>query len=230
MKRVVFITGASRGIGLATAKKFAAEGFDVAGFYKNNPGPEVPGVTYFQVDIANPSSIEGSFTKAFETFGRIDVLVNCAGIYGYKKLQEYPLELMDSVINTNERGTYLFTKVALTRFTEGAIVNVASIAGQIGSVDPVYAGTKGAILAFTKSMARALAPKIRVNCVAPGITESDMARGMDEEALRQRIEATLLKKIATPEDIASGIYFLASESAGHITGACLDVSGGAVLR
>ena len=94
----------------------------------------------------------------------------------------------------------------------------------------MYAGTKAAILGFTKSMAKALAPRIRVNCVAPGVTESDMTKNMNQERLDQLINMSLLKKVAKPEDVANGIFFLASEEAGHITGACLDINGGYVLR
>jgi len=112
----------------------------------------------------------------------------------------------------------------------GSIVYISSTAAQIGSTDPVYAGTKSAILGLTKTMAKALAPKIRVNCVAPGVTNSDMTKSMKPERLSQLIEMSLLKRIAEPEDIANAVYFLANEESRHITGACLDVNGGYVLR
>ena len=140
------------------------------------------------------------------------------------------METMSRVIGVNEMGMYLVTKEVLNYMTEGAMVFVASTAAQDGSSDPVYAGTKSAVLGFVKSMAKALAPKIRVNCVSPGVTESDMTKNMNPERLKQLIDMTLLKKAAVPQDIASGIYFLASEEAGHITGACLDINGGYVLR
>lgn len=223
MDKVVFITGASRGIGLATAKKFADNGWRVAGFSNKTEG-------YYQMEMNDYDSIQRAIKKAAADFGRVDCLVNCAGIFGYKNLQQYDVETMTKVIGVNEMGMYLVTKEVLNYMTEGAMVFVASTAAQVGSSDPVYAGTKSAVLGFAKSMAKALAPKIRVNCVSPGVTESDMTKNMNPERLKQLVDMTLLKKAAVPEDIANGIYFLASEDAGHITGACLDINGGYVLR
>lgn len=230
MEKVVFITGASRGIGLATAQKFVQEGWLVSGFYKNNPGPEIVGVKWYQADITKYSQVEESFSKAFSDFQRIDCLVNCAGIFGYKKLEDYPEELMDEIMATNEKGTYFCTKFVASKMTAGSMVNIASSAAQVGSSDPIYAASKGAILSFTKAMAKALAPKIRVNAVSPGPTATSMMEGYDPERVEQLREMALLKKIAQPEEIAAGIYFLASDQASHITGTCLDISGGYVLR
>lgn len=230
MNKVAFITGASRGIGLATAKRFVKEGWQVAGFYKNKPGPEISGVKWYQVDVTKSSEIKKSFNQAFSDFKRINCLVNCAGLFGYKKLADYPEELMDQVIATNEKGTYFCTKFVIGKMTEGSVVNIASSAAQVGSSDPVYAAAKGAILSFTKAMAKALAPKIRVNVVSPGPTATDMMKDYDPKRIEQLKEMSLLKKIAQPEEIAAGIYFLASDDASHITGICLDISGGYVLR
>lgn len=225
MDKVVFITGASRGIGAACVKKFSDNGWKVAGFYNKTQTKN-----YYQLDVADPDSIKKAFERAFSDFGRVDCLVNCAGIFGYKNLVDYDWELMEKVIHVNEVGTYWCTKEILKYMQNGSVVNISSTAAQIGSTDPVYAGTKAAVLGFTKAMAKALAPKIRVNCVAPGVTESDMTKNMNQERLDQLINMSLLKKVARPEDIANGIYFLAGEEAGHITGACLDINGGYVLR
>ena len=230
MKKVVFITGASRGIGLATAKKFASNGWGVAGFYNRNEGPKLDNVNWYQLEISSYQSVKGSFQKAFKDFGRIDCLVNCAGIFGYTDLAGYDEELIDKVISVNEKGTYLCIKEILGKMSEGSIVNLSSTAAQVGSSDPVYAGTKSAILGFTKSMAKALAPKIRVNCIAPGAADTDMMKNYKPERVAQLKEMTLLKRLAEPEDIANAIYFLASSESKHITGACLDVNGGYVLR
>ncbi|MBI4157909.1 SDR family oxidoreductase [Candidatus Woesebacteria bacterium] len=230
MKKTAFITGGSRGIGLATAEKFIKEGWQVASFYKNKPGPEITGVKYFQMDIVSPKDIEEAFDAAFSEFKRVDAFVNCVGIFGYRALQYYDLDLLDEVIDTNEKGAYLVTKKIVSLMTGGSIVYVSSTAAQIGSTDPVYAGTKAAMLGLTKSMAKDLAPDIRVNCVAPGVTNSDMTKSMNPDRLKQLIEMTLLKRIAEPRDIANAIYFLASDNAKHITGACLDINGGYVLR
>lgn len=230
MNKVVFIAGASRGIGLATAKKFASSGWHVAGFYHQNKGPQVKNIWWYQLEIASYSSIQSAFGKAFTDLGRVDCFVNCVGIFGYKNLAEYDEELLDKVIAVNERGAYLCTKEILGKIQEGSIIYISSTAAQIGSTDPVYAGTKSAMFGLTKSMAKALAPKIRVNCIAPGVTRSDMTKNMKPERLQQLIDMTLLKRAADPEDIANSIYFLASDEAKHITGACLDINGGYVLR
>ena len=230
MNKTVFITGASRGIGLATVKKFLKKGWQVAAFYNQKPGPELQGCKWYKLEISDYESIKSSFTQAFNDYGNINGLVNCAGLFGYKGLLDYDLELMNKVIDVNEKGTYLAVKEIIGKMKEGTIVNISSTAAQVGSTDPIYAATKAAILAFTKSMAKALAPNIRVNCVAPGVTNSDMAKNMKPERLAQHKEMTLLKRIAEPEDIANTIYFLSSDESKHITGACIDVNGGYVLR
>jgi len=227
---VVFITGASRGIGRATVDKFLKEGWKVAGFYRETKVEDANEAKFYQMDVVDNDSIEKAFQKAYQDFGRIDAFVHCVGIFGYKNLAQYDLETMENVVAINEVGTYVATKQILNFLKNGSLVYISSTAAQIGSFDPVYSGTKGAVLAFVKSMAKALAPNIRVNSVAPGVTESDMVKSRNQERLDQEIGTSLLKKIAEPADIANGIYFLSSEQASHITGACLDINGGYVLR
>ncbi len=230
MKKVVFITGASRGIGFASVTRFVAEGWQVAGFYKNAPGPQMAGVKWYQVDIRQSQSIKDSFATAMSDFGQIDCLVNSAGVMLYKQLTDYDDESLEEVVSINEKGTYLFTQATLGHMRQGSIINLSSTVAHVGSSDPIYAATKGAILSFTKAMAKALAPNIRVNSVAPGATMTDMMKNHDPKRLEELKEASLLKKIAQPEEIAAGIYFLASEDASHITGICLDINAGYVLR
>lgn len=230
MNKVVFITGASRGIGLATALKFVSEGWQVAGFYNDTPGPLTEGVKWYQVDLKNASDIIPAFEKALADLGHIDCLVNNAGVMLYKKLSDYDSASMDEIMSVNEKGLYLFTKVALEHMKSGSIVNLSSTTAHVGSSDPLYAATKGAVLAFTKSMAKAAAPNIRVNAVAPGPTMTDMMKHHDPKRMEELKEQSLLKRIADPKEIAAGIYFLASDDAANITGACLDINAGYVLR
>lgn len=230
MQKVAFITGASRGIGRATVDKFLAEGWHVAGFYRETKVEGLENAKFYQMDVVDNDSIEKAFGQAFTDYGRVDVLVHCVGIFGYKNLEQYDLETMSNVVATNEVGTYVTTKNILKYLKNGSLIFISSTAAQIGSFDPVYSGTKGAVLAFAKSMAKALAPGIRVNCVAPGVTETDIVKSRNQETLDQEIGISLMKKIALPSDIANGIYFLVSEQAAHITGACLDINGGYVLR
>ncbi|OGD05916.1 hypothetical protein A2379_00060 [Candidatus Amesbacteria bacterium RIFOXYB1_FULL_47_13] len=230
-KKTVFITGASRGIGAATAKKFLAEGWQVAGFYVNNRVEDGENIKYYQADVSDERSIKEAFGKAFLDYKRVDCLVNCAGVLEDKYLDEYNKALMQKVMDVNEVGVYLCTKEVIGKMEEGAIVTISSTAGQVGSSDPIYAATKAAVVAFSKSMAVMLAPKVRVNCVAPGLADTDMGRfGWSQGEFQKRAEMIPLRKIASPQDIANGIYFLASDQAAHITGACLDINGGYVLR
>jgi meso-butanediol dehydrogenase/(S,S)-butanediol dehydrogenase/diacetyl reductase len=118
MKKVVFITGASRGIGLATVKKFVTNGWKVAAFYNKTEGPKLENVNWYQLEISEHRSIKESFGKAFKDLGRIDSFVNSAGISGYKNLLEYDEELMDKVIGVNEKGMYLSTKEVLSKMSD----------------------------------------------------------------------------------------------------------------
>ncbi len=227
---VVFITGASRGIGAATVKKFIDNGWNVVGFYNDNKTDDTEKVKYLKMDITSSESIALVFKQAYEVWGQVDALVNCAGLFGYKKLMDYDEELMDKVIAVNEKGTYLTTRAVLGYMQEGSIVHVSSTAGQVGSTDIVYAGTKGAVAAYVKSAAKQLAPKIRINCVAPGPTDTHMLRQHDPERVEKLKEQILLKRLGKAEEIANAIYFLASDQASFITGTTLDVNGGMVLR
>jgi NAD(P)-dependent dehydrogenase (short-subunit alcohol dehydrogenase family) len=230
MNKVVFITGASRGIGAATVEKFIKEGWNVVGFYNENKTDDTDTVKYIQMDISKAESIKEAFKKAFAVWGRVDSLVNCAGLFGYKKLRDYDEALMDQVVSVNEKGTYLTTQLILEYMKAGSIVHVSSTAGQVGSTDVVYAGTKAAVAAFVKSAAKQIAPDIRINCVSPGPTDTHMLRKHDPERVEKLKEMILLKRLGKVEEIANAIYFLAGDEASFITGTTLDVNGGMVLR
>lgn len=231
MKPVVFITGGSRGIGLATAKKFSKNGWSVVSFYKTKPGPKIANCKYYQLDIGNLKSVEIVFNQVYKDLKRVDCLVNNAGVFAYKKnLADFDEELIDKVISVNEKGMYFCTKAIQDKIKFGSIINISSTVAHVGGSDPIYSGTKAAVLGFTKSMAKNLAPNVRVNAVAPGATNTDMMRNYNPERIKQLVDATLLKRMAEPEDIANAIYFLASDEARHITGICLDVTGGYVMR
>ena len=215
MDKVVVITGGTGGIGKATAEKFESHGWKVVAMSRED------------ADVTNPESVE----KFFSQYQQIDCLVNCAGIFGNKTLLEYDLESINKVIAVNEMGTYLCTQAVLKIMEVGSIINISSVAGQVGSgSDPIYAASKGAILAFSKSMAKALAPKIRVNCVAPGVTDTGLLDARKWTDIAFDIDQTPLGKMADPTDIANAIYFLASDEAAHITGATIDVNGGVLMR
>jgi 3-oxoacyl-[acyl-carrier protein] reductase len=240
--KVIVITGASRGIGRATAIRFGQEGgFVFVCFNKNKEkADEVvdlikksdgDGVS-LQMDVSQPESVKIATDEIKKIKGRVDVLVNNAGILLGKLLPEYDEDLMEKVISVNEKGIYWVTKELLPIIPQGGvIVNLASSAGESGSEsDPIYAASKAAVIGFTKSLAKQLAPKIRVNAVAPGVVETDLIKNNTENWRRLRTEQILLREFAHPEDIAEAIVFLASSSAKHITGATLDINGGYYLR
>lgn len=214
--KTVIITGGTEGIGSAVARKF-----------EESREWKVVVTGREDLDVTNSESVKSFFSK----FDQIDCLVNCAGIFGNKTLFEYDLESMNKVMAVNEVGTYLCTQAAIKIMTTGSIVNISSVAGQVGSgSDPIYAATKGAILAFSKSMAKALAPKIRVNCVAPGVTDTGLLDARKWTDIAFDVDQTPLGKMADPRDIANAIYFLTSDQAKHITGATIDVNGGVLMR
>lgn len=240
--KIILITGASRGIGRAAAVRFAREGAFVFVCYQKNQDSAEEVVKTVQLeggeavslkmDVSLIESVKLGFEEVKKSKGRIDVLVNNAGILLGKLLWEYDEDLMEKVISVNEKGLYRTTREFLPIIPQGGvIINLASSAGESGSEsDPVYSASKAAVIGFSKSLAKQLAPKIRVNAVAPGVVETDLIKGNTETWRKLRNEQILLKQFAQPEDIAEAIVFLASESAKHITGATLDVNGGYYLR
>lgn len=214
------ITGGTGGIGKATAEKF-----------KNDKGWKVVVWGKEDVDVTDLLSVKQAFKSVFEKNERIDCLINCAGIFGNRTLAEYDTDSINKVMAINECGTYYCCQVVLEYMKSGSIVNISSVAGEVGSgSDPIYAATKGAVLAFSKSLAKALAPNIRVNCVAPGITDTGMLTERKWTDIAFDVDQTPLGRMAVPGDIANAIYFLANDQSSHVTGATLDVNGGALMR
>lgn len=240
--KVIVVTGASRGIGRATAIRFGQEGGfvfvcykeskekadEVVELIKKNGGDGVD----LALDVSSFASVKSLSDQILKIKGKVDVLVNNAGILLNKLLWEYDEDLMEKTISVNEKGVYRVTKEILPLIPQGGvIINLASSAGESGSEsDPVYSASKAAVMGFTKSLAKELAPKIRVNAVAPGVVETDLIKDNSENWRKLRQEQILLKEFAQSEDIAEAIVFLASSSAKHITGATLDVNGGYYLR
>lgn len=239
--KVIVITGASRGIGRATAIRFGQEDGFVFVCYQENKqlADEVvekikkeggDGLS-LEIDVSSPDSVKKAVAEIKNLKGGVNILVNNAGILLRKKLEDYDENLLNKVVEVNEKGVYRLTKEVLTLMKSGGvIINLSSSAGEAGTTDPIYGASKAAITGFTKSLAKNLAPKIRVNAVAPGAVLTDMVLNEPLEWRQWRLAQIPLGKFAEPEDIAEAIVFLASESAKHITGATLDVNGGYYLR
>jgi len=242
--RKVLITGGSRGIGRAAAVLFAKAGADVAVNYNKNRVEAERVVAEVQKlgrdalavqgDVASFSAAQRNVEEVMERFGRIDVLVNNAGIWEYGAIHEMTPDQWRRTLDINLNGVFHFTRLVvpiMMRQRSGRIIHVSSTAGQRGEAfHSHYAAAKGAIISFTKSLAPELAEYgILVNCVAPGWVNTDMSA----EALvaeRETILQTIpLKRPGEPEEIAGAILYLASDLATYVTGEILNVNGGSVL-
>jgi 3-oxoacyl-[acyl-carrier protein] reductase len=243
--KTAIITGGSRGVGRATALRLAEAGANVVVNYLKNEEKANEVIEICERKGAKAIAVQGDVSKwgdasniaktALDTFGRIDLLVLNAGIWAGAPIEEMSEELWNKVINTNLKSAWAMSKVcvpAMKRQESASIVLVSSTAGQRGEANYTnYAASKGGQISFTKGLATELAPKIRVNAVAPGWIETAMARpAFEDEAYKKSIlEAIPLKRIALTDDIALSICFLLSDWSQHITGEILNINGGAVL-
>lgn len=237
------VTGGSRGIGRATALLFASAGADVAVTYHTRE--EEAEATIAEVrrlgrrgfaaggDLADPKVVARTFDRLDGEFGRLDAFVGNAGIWPVEEtpLGGLPPERWRRTLSANLDSIFLTTQAALARMREGSIVLVSSTAGQRGEARHAdYAASKGAIISLVKSLAVEYAPHVRVNCVAPGWVDTEMSATAYEGSGREAIARSIpLQRIATSEDIAGPILFLASPLARHVTGEVVNVNGGTVL-
>ena len=236
--KTVLITGGARGIGRATAIRLLADSYSVAFTYSSSgdaaaelmaTDPDrllaIPG------DIRDESRNRAIVDEVVSRFGRIDGLVNNAGIRRDSLMYNMTAEQWAEVVETNLHGAFSMTRAVLVPMMKqrrGAIVNVASISGMHGVVGQTnYSAAKGGLIAMTKSLAREVARSgIRVNCVAPGLVETDMIAGLDSDAKRDMIREIPIRRAITPEEVAAGIMFLLSDDASAITGQVLCIDGG----
>lgn len=240
----VLITGASRGIGAKTAELFAENGYSVAINYKESESAAYfvvdsvinAGGTAraFKADVSDPASVDRLLREVEDELGPVDVLVNNAGISVCGLLQNMTDEDFDAVMGTNVRASFCTCRAVLPGMIKrksGAIVNVASVWGETGaSCETLYSMSKAAVIGFTKALAKEVGPSgIRVNCVSPGVIDTDMNRGFSEEELLMLQNETPLCSLGTPEDVAKSIFFLCSDEARFITGQVLGVNGGFLI-
>ncbi len=243
--RTAIVTGASRGVGRATALRLAEAGANVVVNYLSNKAEaeetvadcKAKGVDAVAVgaDVSEFSGAQAVAKATLDRFGRIDLLVCNAGVWDGAPIEEMSEELWNKVINTNLKSAWAMTKVcvpAMKKQPSAAIVMVSSTSGQRGEANySNYSASKGGMISFTKALATELAPKIRVNSVAPGWIETAMVRPAfeDKEYEQSVVDAIPLKRIATTDDVALSICFLLSDWSRHITGEILNINGGAVL-
>ena len=243
--KTAIITGASRGVGRATALRLAESGANVVVNYlsreedANETVKECEahgfGAIAVQGDVSQWQDAHNLANKAIEKFGRIDLLVLNAGIWEGAPIEEMSEDVWNKVLNTNLKAAWAMSKAcvpAMKKQASGAIVLVSSTAGQRGEANfSNYAASKGGQISFTKALASELCPKIRVNAVAPGWIETAMVRPVfeDKDYKKSVINSIPLQRMATTDDVALSICFLLSDWSRHITGEILNINGGAVL-
>lgn len=236
MNKRILISGGSRGIGAATVKYFAEHGDKVAFIYRNadEKAREIAEYTNalpIKADVSDSQSAISAFTKAIEYLGGIDVLVNCAGVAGFSLFTDISDEEWRHMLDTNLTSAFTLSREAsktMISQKSGTIINVGSVWGRMGSSCEVhYSASKAGLRGLTQALAKELGPSgITVNCVEPGVIDTDMNSMLDENSMKELAEATPLCRIGKAEEVAAVIGFLASDDASFITGACIPVDGG----
>lgn len=229
MSRVVLITGGSRGIGLACAQRFAAQGDKVAITYNSSPPP--PEFFSVKCDVTNTTDVDAAFTAVEEHFGPVEVLVSNAGITKDTLLLRMSEDDFAAVIDANLTAAFRVVKRATPKMLKarsGRIILMSSVVGLLGSAGQAnYAASKAGLVGFARSLARELGSRsITVNVVAPGPVSTDMTAALGEERLKDLAAAVPLNRMASPEEIAGVVAFLAGSDGGYITGAVIPVDGG----
>ena len=244
MRQVALVTGASRGIGRAVAMELGRAGYAVCNNYLNSEdaarqaaealragGSDAVAI---RADVADGTAVAEMVRRTEKELGPVTLLVNNAGVAGQAQFQDISDEMWNRYLAVNLGGARNTIRAVLPHMLSekrGAIVNISSIWGLRGaSCEVAYACTKAAIIALTRSLAMELAPSgIRVNCVAPGVIDTDMVQVLGQETLRDLAEQTPLGRLGRPEDIAHAVAFLASDKASFITGQVLGADGGFIV-
>ncbi len=237
-RTITLVTGASRGIGKAVAKRFAKEGHFVIGTATTEKGAALiddylhdSGGIGRVLDVCDPAQIDKLFEEIESVYGAVQVLVNNAGITKDGLLMRMKDEDWESVIDTNLTSVYRMSKRAvrgMMKARRGRIINISSVVAQMGNAGQSnYAATKAGLEGFSRTLAREIGSRqVTINCVAPGLIETDMTDELDERLLNSMLDAVPIGRLGQPEDIAAAVLFLAGDEASYITGAVLPVNGG----
>ncbi len=237
-RTITLVSGASRGIGKAVAKRFAKEGHFVIGTATTEKGAALiddylhdSGGIGRVLDVCNPAQIDKLFEEIESVYGAVQVLVNNAGITKDGLLMRMKDEDWESVIDTNLTSVYRMSKRAvrgMMKARRGRIINISSVVAQMGNAGQSnYAATKAGLEGFSRTLAREIGSRqVTINCVAPGLIETDMTDELDERLLNSMLDAVPIGRLGQPEDIAAAVLFLAGDEASYITGAVLPVNGG----
>ena len=238
--KVALVTGSSRGIGRATALLFAKEGAKIVVNYSKTP-KEAAAVAeeikklgseaiVVECDVSKEDQVKSMIKQAVDHFGGLDILVNNAGVVFDEEFSEKTVEHWKRTMDVNLLGVFLCCKYAAEHLTKnsGQIVNVSSTNGvnNFGPDSMDYDASKAGVIVLTRDFAKALAPKVRVNSVAPGWVETEMNADLPDDFVKEETEQVYLKRFASPEEIAKTILFLVSDDASYVTGSTLMVDGG----
>lgn len=243
MSKTAIITGGATGIGAAVSSLLCREGYNVViGYNKSEQAAQtlqsklssLGEVSICKVDVSYSESIDNLINFTLDKYGRIDLLVNNAGIAQQKLFTDISNSDWDTMISTNLSGQFYCCRAVIPTLVSqksGCIINISSMWGIVGaSCEAHYSAAKAGVIGLTKSLAKELGPSnIRVNCVAPGVIKTDMLKSFTEEDLKELAYETPLMRLGTPEDVANAVVFLASEKASFITGQTLSVDGGFVI-
>ena len=237
--KVAIITGAAKGIGFATVQRFAQEGAIVIMTDMNleaakGAAAQIPNAEAYAMNVTDRASIQAVVDQVMQKYGRIDILINNAGITQDARLVKMTEAQFDAVIDVNLKGVFNCTQLIVPHMLEaksGAIVNASSVVGIYGNFGQTnYSATKFGVIGFTKTWARELGPKgIRVNAICPGFIATEMVKAMPENILQDIERRSWLGRLGTPEEIANVYLFLASNEASFINGVALEASGGISL-
>ncbi len=244
MRRIALITGGSRGIGAACVRQFAREGWSVIFLYQRNEEAaqrlvdalraEGCDVACQPCDVADSAQVKAAVAEILRAYKHIDALVNNAGISHIGLLTDMTDEEWNRVFDVNVKGAFHLLREVLPGMISrqtGVVVNVSSMWGEVGaSCEAAYSASKAALIGLTKALAKEVGPSgVRVNCVTPGVIDTDMNAQLDDEARAALAEETPLSRIGTAEETAQAVCFLCSGAASFITGQVLGVSGGLVI-
>lgn len=231
--KVAIVTGAARGLGAAMAQLLASEGAKVIAADLSELTYSQPDVEYAQLNVTCVESCQALVEHAIASYGKIDILINNAGITKDALLQKMSDEMWNAVIDVNLKGVFNLTRLVGPRMMEqgqGSIINISSIVGEYGNIGQTnYAATKAGVIAMCKTWAKELARKganVRVNAIAPGYIMTDILKTVPEDLLKKFAGMTMLGRLGQPEEVAKVALFLASDESSYVTGAVLDVNGG----
>ena len=237
--KIAIITGSAKGIGFATAQRFAEEGAIVIVADMNleavkGAAAQIPNAEAYAMNVTDRASIQAVVDQVIKKHGRIDVLINNAGITQDARLVKMTEAQFDSVIDVNLKGVFNCTQLIVPHMLEagsGAVVNASSVVGLYGNFGQTnYSATKFGVIGFTKTWARELGPKgIRVNAVCPGFIATEMVKAMPENILQDIEKRSWLGRLGTPTEMANVYLFLASDEASYVNGVALEASGGISL-